>query len=118
MENGFYLDKNENIENSEEYYIDLWKVFIENLKSRGIQVPENYKNVEQFFASDNDDIFDNYMKTSIKSILVKMTNLMHKAITKFEKGMENLDEKSIFVIMDKLTSQIKILNEMYNKSTE
>lgn len=121
-ENAFYIEKydtNQNTNDTEDYYIDLWKVFIEGLKSKGIEVPEDYKSIEKFFSSDsNDEFFDNYMKTSIKSILVKMTNLMHKAIYKFEKGMESLDEKSVFVIMDKLTTQIKILSEMYNKSLE
>lgn len=117
-----YIEKYEsgqNIDKLDNYNIDLWKIFIEGLKSKGIEITEDYMNIEKFFALDsNDELFDIYMKTSIKSILVKMTNLMHKAINKFEVGMESLDEKSIFVIMDKLTTQIKILNEMYNKTLD
>lgn len=100
---------------------DLWKLFIESYENKyGTTLPEELKSVKGLISfvnegQDIDDIFDKYMITSLKVIIINMTNLMYSSLKRFEKNIKSLDEKSIFVIMDKLSYQIKSLNELYAK---
>lgn len=100
---------------------DLWKLFIESYENKyGTTLPEELKSVKGLISfvnegQDIDDIFDKYMITSLKVIIINMTNLMYSSLKRFEKNIKSLDEKSIFVIMDKLSYQIKSLNELYTK---
>lgn len=100
---------------------DLWKLFIESYENKyGTTLPEELKSVKGLVSfvnegQDIDDIFDKYMITSLKVIIINMTNLMYSSLKRFEKNIKDLDEKSIFVIMDKLSYQIKSLNELYTK---
>ncbi|MEM4484071.1 MAG: hypothetical protein QXS19_09155 [Candidatus Methanomethylicia archaeon] len=100
---------------------DLWKLFIESYENRyGTTLPKELKSIKGLIGfvnegNDIDDIFDKYMITSLKVIIINMTNLMYSSLKRFEKSIKDLDEKSVFVIMDKLSYQIKSLNELYNK---
>ncbi|MEM5878087.1 MAG: hypothetical protein QXF12_04365 [Candidatus Aenigmatarchaeota archaeon] len=100
---------------------DLWKMFIESYENKyGTTLPEDLKSVKGLIklvneGQDIDDVFDKYMIVSLKVIIINMTNLMYSSLKRFEKNLSNFDEKSIFVIMDKLSYQIKSLNELYTK---
>jgi hypothetical protein len=100
---------------------DLWRSFIDVYKSRfNGNVPAELENVsiESFFYQNADsvgDIFDEYINVSLKIVLTKIVVLLNRAIEHFQKNMDNLGEKEVFVIIDKLTGQLKVLYDIHSK---
>lgn len=115
---SFYVDKyqNNNLINFNEIDEDLWTNFVIYYKKvHNLDLPMKLSDLRALNDLALNNVFDDYVSTSLQLIIMNIMNIFYKSIKKFEKSMNNLDEKSTFVIMDKLSSQIKILSDLYQR---
>lgn len=115
---NFYVDKyqNNNLINFNEIDEDLWMNFVIYYKKvHNLDLPMKLSDLRALNDLALNNVFDDYVSTSLQLIIMNIMNIFYKSIKKFEKSMNNLDEKSTFVIMDKLSSQIKILSDLYQR---
>lgn len=115
---NFYVEKyqDNSLINFNEIDEDLWTNFVVYYKKvHNLDLPMKLSDLRALNDLALNNVFDDYVSTSLQLIIMNIMNIFYKSIKKFEKSMDNLDEKSTFVIMDKLSSQIKILNDLYQR---
>jgi hypothetical protein len=95
----------------------LWAAFATYYaKKHNVDLPPTLDSILNLIEEESSEAFENYIKYSIRCIIVYTMETLYKAINRFYKeGMDNLDDKSIFVVADKMISQVKTLAELYNK---
>ncbi len=72
------------------------------------EIMQDHKRYDAFFAKS--------IKIAIMEIIAGIIDIIRSAITRInEVGLENLDEKEMIIVIEKMSVQIKLLVDLYQK---
>lgn len=108
------------LDNSLKSEKDIWTAIVEAYnKKYNANLPTTTDNLQEILESHSkkyDVFFSKSIKIAIMQIIAGIIDIIKEAINRINQtGLENLDEKEMIIVIEKMSLQIKILADLYQK---
>ena len=98
----------------------IWKTFIKLYnKKYNADLPEDLENIEEIvekYDKKYDAVYAKVIKIAIMNLILSIIDIINQAIAKVQSGkLEDMTEKEMIIVIEKMSFQIKILADLYQK---